>query len=73
MNSDLDVKDLIRIMREFMESKALFVAHQLDIFDRLAEGGKMASQLAEEINASEKGVRILCNALSGLGILEEFS
>ncbi|MGH7792284.1 MAG: methyltransferase [Thermodesulfobacteriota bacterium] len=69
MNSDLDVKDLIRIMREFMESKALFVAHQLDIFDRLAEGGKMASQLAEEINASEKGVRILCNALSGLGIL----
>jgi ubiquinone/menaquinone biosynthesis C-methylase UbiE len=69
MNSDLDVRDLIRIMREFMESKTLFVAHQLDIFDRLAEGGKMAPQLAEEINASEKGVRTLCNALSGLGIL----
>jgi ubiquinone/menaquinone biosynthesis C-methylase UbiE len=69
MNSDLDVKDLIRIMREFMESKTLFVAHQLDIFDRLADDGKTASQLADEINASEKGIRTLCNALSSLGIL----
>jgi ubiquinone/menaquinone biosynthesis C-methylase UbiE len=61
--------DLIKITRGFMLSKALFVAHELDIFDRLAEGGKKASDLADEVNASEKGIRRLCNALSGFGVL----
>lgn len=69
MNSKLDLRDLIKITRGFMLSKALFVAHELDIFDRLADAGKKASELADEINASEKGIRRLCNALSGLGVL----
>ena len=69
MNSNLDLKDLIKIIRGYMVSKALFVAHELDIFDRLANSGKKASELADETNASEKGIRRLCNALSGVGLL----
>src|ERR1700758_1932863 len=69
MNSGLDLKDLIKIIRGYMVSKALFVSHELDIFDRLANGGKKASELAYETNANEKEIRKLCNALSGVGLL----
>lgn len=69
MNSDLDVKDLIKMMHGFMVSKMVFIAHEFNIFDKLAEGGKRASELARETNGSEKGIRMLCNALSGVGLL----
>ena len=69
MNSNLNLKDLIGVIRGYMVSKALFVAHELDIFDRLANGGKNASELTYETNASEKGIGRLCNALSGVGLL----
>jgi hypothetical protein len=69
MNSNINLIGLIKIMRGFMLSKALFVAHELDIFDRLADGGKKASELADDVDASEKGIRRLCNALGGLGVL----
>lgn len=68
MNSNLEIK-LLKAMRGFMESKALFVAHELSIFDRLASGGKNALELANETNASEEGIRRLCNTLSGVGLL----
>lgn len=69
MDSSLDLKGLMNVMRGFMISKALFVAHELDIFDRLANGGKRALELANETDSSEKGTRKLCNVLSSLGLL----
>ncbi|HEX3035669.1 MAG TPA: methyltransferase [Thermodesulfobacteriota bacterium] len=69
MNSNLNLKDLIRMTHVFRISKALFVAHELGIFDRLANGEKGASELAHEISASEKVMAGFCNALSGIGLL----
>ena len=41
------------------------------IFDALASGPKTAAQVSKETGASERGVRILMNALIGLELLRK--
>lgn len=55
----------------FQRSAAMKSAIELDVFTRVAEGNSTASKIADACNASERGVRILCDSLTVMGFLNK--
>jgi ubiquinone/menaquinone biosynthesis C-methylase UbiE len=55
----------------FQRSAAMKSAIELDIFTRIAEGNNTAQMLADACQASERGVRILCDSLTVMGFLSK--
>ena len=55
----------------YQQSAALRSALELDLFTAIGEGAKTASAIATRCEASERGVRILCDFLVTLGLLEK--
>ena len=55
----------------FRRSAALRAALALDVFTPLAEGPLDASALAARCGAASRGIRILCDVLASLGILQK--
>lgn len=53
----------------FQQSAALKAAIEIGLFSRIAEGKRTASDLAQACDASERGVRILCDYLTVAGFL----
>src|SRR6478752_7065598 len=53
----------------FQLTEALKGAIELDVFTHIAAGAVTASAIAERTNASERGVRILCDYLTVRGFL----
>ena len=53
----------------FQRSAAMKAAVELEIFTKIAEGNKTSGAIAEASGASERGVRILCDAMTVLGFL----
>lgn len=53
----------------FQRSAALKAAVELEIFTKIAEGNKTAKTISEACGAAERGVRILCDAMTVLGFL----
>ena len=56
-------------MTAFQRSAALKTAVDLEIFTRIGEGNSTAADIARAAGASERGVRILCDALTIIGFL----
>lgn len=55
----------------FQRSAAMKSAIELDIFTRIAEGNNTARKIADACNASDRGVRILCDSLTVMGFLNK--
>jgi 2-polyprenyl-3-methyl-5-hydroxy-6-metoxy-1,4-benzoquinol methylase len=55
----------------YQQSAALKSALDLDLFTAVAEGANTAAAIATHCAASERGVRILCDYLTTLGLLEK--
>jgi precorrin-6B methylase 2 len=53
----------------YQQSAALKAAIELDVFTRIAEGKTGARELAESCEATERGIRILCDYLTIIGFL----
>ena len=53
----------------FQRSAAIKAAVDLEIFTHVGAGAKTAAAIAEAAGASERGVRILCDTLTVLGLL----
>lgn len=53
----------------FQRTAALKAAIELDIFTKIAEGKTSAQAIAEACGASERGIRILCDAMTVMGFL----
>jgi len=53
----------------FQQSFALKGAVELDLFTHIAEGASTAAELAARAHASERGMRILCDYLTVIGLL----
>src|SRR5690242_6445992 len=53
----------------FQRSAALKSAIELDVFTAIDEGAQTAADIASRCEASERGVRILCDYLSTIGLL----
>src|SRR5262249_55543796 len=58
-----------RSINAFQLTRALKGALDLDVFTAIAEGNKTAKALAESRQASERGMRILCDSLAVAGFL----
>ena len=53
----------------FQRTAALKTGIDLDIFTAIAEGDRTAVALAKKSGASERGIRILCDYLTIIGLL----
>jgi ubiquinone/menaquinone biosynthesis C-methylase UbiE len=62
---------IFEALRAFQETAALKAAIELGIFTAIAEGAATAAAIASQCNASERGIRILCDSLTASGLLEK--
>jgi 2-polyprenyl-3-methyl-5-hydroxy-6-metoxy-1,4-benzoquinol methylase len=58
-----------RIVNAFQQTEVIKGALEFDLFTAVAEGNRSAAALAERCDASERGMRILCDHLTILGLL----
>jgi 2-polyprenyl-3-methyl-5-hydroxy-6-metoxy-1,4-benzoquinol methylase len=58
-------------VNSFQKSAALRAAIELDVFTAIADGAATPAALAEKCQASERGMRILCDYLTVHGFLEK--
>jgi 2-polyprenyl-3-methyl-5-hydroxy-6-metoxy-1,4-benzoquinol methylase len=60
-----------QLMTAFQLSAAYKTAVELELFTRIAEGNQTAAELASSCGAAERGVRILADTLTVVGILQK--
>lgn len=60
---------IFQLMGAFQQSAALKSAIELEIFTKIVEGNKTAAEIAQSCDASERGIRILCDTMTVLGFL----
>lgn len=66
----MDVPDLLAMGDGFKTSRILHAACELELFDHTRKPADPA-ELADALEASERGVRILCDALASLELLDK--
>jgi len=59
-------------MTGFQRSAVLKTAVDLEIFTKIGEGNSTAGDIATACDASERGVRIICDSLATMGFLTKF-
>jgi len=65
--------NIFRIIQGYQHSYILKAAVQLDVFTAIATGKHTASEIAGQTGAAERGIRILCDALTVVGLLTKSS
>lgn len=60
---------IFSLLNAFQQTAVLKSAIELDIFSTIGAGRTTAAQIAEKSNASERGIRILCDFLAIMGLL----
>ena len=60
---------ILQTLCAFEQTQALKAAIELDIFTAIADGATTPAPIAEQVKASERGVRILCDYLTVHGFL----
>ena len=68
-NAHVDLQPVWQVMTAFQHSEAFKSGVELELFTKIAEGYTTAAALAEEIGAAERGVRILADTLTVIGLL----
>ncbi len=62
-------RDLMRLANGYADSKVLLVANQLGVFTAIGAGGRRSDSLAIACGATPTGMRLLLQALTGLGLV----
>ena len=65
----VDLSHIWNLMTAFQHSAALKAAIELDVFTKIAEGKKTAADIAGATGSAERGIRILADTLTVLGLL----
>src|SRR5437867_7052833 len=60
-----------QIITGFQMSAAIKAAIELGVFTHIAEGNKTASAIASTTGSAERGIRILCDTMTVLGLLSK--
>ena len=71
MNASPDPGLILDALCAFQFTEALKGAIELDLFTHISAGAVTASAIAERINGSERGIRILCDYLTVRGFLSK--
>lgn len=69
--SVMKTENILGLARQFIESRVLLTAAELDIFTILARKPLSAKDIADKLKATLRGTTILLNALVALGLLEK--
>jgi precorrin-6B methylase 2 len=64
-------ESILKLARQFMESRILLTAAELNLFSHLAEKPATAMELCDELDAEPRGLTILLDALAAMGLLEK--
>lgn len=64
-------ESILRLARQFMESRILLTASELNLFSNIAGKPATAKELSEELGAEIRGLTILLDALAAMGLLEK--
>lgn len=60
-----------QIAHAYRDAQILFSGLRLGVFDALDKGAQTAGDLARELNVDQRGIRILCDALAALELLNK--
>jgi 2-polyprenyl-3-methyl-5-hydroxy-6-metoxy-1,4-benzoquinol methylase len=71
MNASPDPGLILDALCAFQFTEALKGAIELDLFTHISAGAVTASAIAERVNGSERGIRILCDYLTVRGFLSK--
>lgn len=66
-----DLQSVWQIMTAFQLSHAFKAAVELELFTKIAEGNRTAAEISASTGASERGIRILSDALTVAGLLSK--
>jgi predicted O-methyltransferase YrrM len=69
MKIDHKEEDILKLAQQFMESRILLTAAELNLFTLLEEAPSTAENLADRLHADLRGLTILLDALSAMGLL----
>ena len=69
--ANLSPENIFNTLWGFQRTAALKSGIDLDIFTAIDEGARTAAALAAKTGASERGIRILCDYLTIIGLLEK--
>jgi ubiquinone/menaquinone biosynthesis C-methylase UbiE len=72
-NSKPTPEHIVSTMNAYQQTLALRTAVELDLFTIIADGATDVAAIAKKTNASQKGIRTLCNYLVVLGFLTKQS
>ncbi|MFB3924153.1 MAG: class I SAM-dependent methyltransferase [Terriglobia bacterium] len=64
---------IFQTINAFQQTAAMRAAVELDVFTAIGEGQNTVAQIARRANASERGIRILCDTLTIVGFLTKNS
>ena len=70
-SSQITPQLLFETVNAYQRSAAIKTAVELDIFTKIAEGNDTIEKIGQASNASERGIRILCDTLTILGFLHK--
>lgn len=59
------------LVNSFQKTAAVKAAVELDLFAALGEGNTTVKELADRCNSTQRGIRILCDYLTILGLIEK--
>ena len=62
---------VFEVMTAFQHSAALKAAIDLDLFTKIGEGNKTLADISRACDASQRGVRILCDSMTVMGFLKK--
>jgi ubiquinone/menaquinone biosynthesis C-methylase UbiE len=62
---------IFQAFNAYQHTEILRAALELDVFTKIGEGNHSLAKIATAINASERGTRILCDALTTMGLLRK--
>ena len=68
--NDVTPDSIFQVASGFMASKHLFVANEVGLFQRLAEGPSTLDGLSDRIGIPQRTIRILADAMVALGFVE---
>ena len=71
MTNDHKPEDILKVARQFMESRILLTAAELNLFTLLDKAPSTAGDLAASLNADLRGLTILLDALAAMGLVDK--
>lgn len=64
-------EDIDELVQGFRQAQVVLTASRFGLFDLLEPSPRSSSELASELQADPRGVRILCDALAALGVVRK--